>query len=80
MTIHWKALEVHFLMIFSIQAFLGKCEFSQKTSVLKELSEFLAVHGCSRAMLYQERDLPCHVTNFAIFGTQCLFTSNCVLI
>jgi hypothetical protein len=23
-------------------------------------------------LLYQERDLPCHVTNFTIFGTQCL--------
>jgi hypothetical protein len=32
-----------------------------------------ATHVCQRAMLYQERDLPCHVTNLTIFGTQCLF-------
>jgi hypothetical protein len=42
-------------------------------------SKLSPVHVCWRAMLYQERDLPCHVTNFTIFGTKCLFQSNWLL-
>jgi hypothetical protein len=46
MTIHWKALEEHFLvasLVFRFNYFWGKMhflDFSQKTSVLKELMAF----------------------------------------
>jgi mannitol-1-phosphate/altronate dehydrogenase len=49
MTIHWKALEEHFLMvalIFRFNQFRGENVFSQEASVLEELN--IMFYPCQR--------------------------------